>query len=464
YNRINMKMGLPMYLHTAILSFRLSPHSSSVSISTSVHIPIRFIRYLLGVLLYFFISFLLNIIGRRSVSLGVNATLISIDSVTLLCFSPHIPISTSDFMLDLLFNCFAICSILSAYVNLGSSFPSIHEMVYIPNYMPLTDFSGCFGARQLVKALIGNAMAVVLYFSCGLYLPVVGLAKHVEEEYKSIASVLSYVLFTLLMWTSFTFHYYIIGGGIKFASASSWELRATGFCMITAPKVHKMMNFFGLITSAISAYHCIVLDFLMGKFIPQSHVDHDVLFKGFLLKAHAVFCLLMASYCIFRVIYDPKIMSARKRFLRERCDQQRRQQPPMPSVSAEGWPAAPSGPQECSICTQRAANRQLKCGHIICCCCIAQLANTKACVTCPFCRMEVFNTRKLLVEAEKTTVPLMHCDGCGCKEDQNNCCEGRRNQEEVEHRRASVESHDDRRDGARALLLPMVDEMPTLGI
>ncbi|GMT04869.1 hypothetical protein PENTCL1PPCAC_27043, partial [Pristionchus entomophagus] len=337
-------------------------------------------------------------------------------------------------------------------------------MVYIPSYMP-TDFSGCgphIGSRRLLKALFGNALAVFLYISCGLYLPMVGLAKHVEEEYKNVAFVLSYVLFVLIMWTAFTFQYYIIGGGIKFASANSWELRATGFFMVTAPKVHKMMTFFGLLTSSLAVYHCLVFDFLMGEFISTAKVNHDVMFKGFLLKAHAVFCLLVASYSIFRIIYDPKIMGARKRFLQQREMEQRQQQPPL-SVSAEGWPIVSTEPQECSICTQRAANRQLRCGHVICCCCIARIASTKTCVTCPFCRVEVFNTRKLLVEPEKTTVPMIHCDGCGCKDDEK-CSDEGRNEEGIVHRRDSEESHDDRRDGSRALLLPMPEVMPTMGI
>lgn len=147
---------------------------------------------------------------------------------------------------------------------------------------------------QVLKSFFGNILAIGIYISCCLYLPTIGLAKHVDEEYKvskdqrssddkvvifqKIAAIVSYMMFVLLIWTTLTFQYYLIGGGIKvclvnqfcytciniqFAALNSWDLRATGFFMITAPKLHRMMTFFGLLTSSLAAYHCLMLELLM---------------------------------------------------------------------------------------------------------------------------------------------------------------------------------------------------------
>lgn len=84
-----------------------------------------------------------------------------------------------------------------------------------------------------------------------------------------------------------------------------------------------------------------------------------------------------------------------------------------------------------------------------------------------FCNCEmyqVFNARKLLVEPEMITVPLSHCDGCGCKDDEKSEEETRADVHAPVRARESVESQDDQRDGATALLLPMPDIMPNMGI
>lgn len=51
---------------------------------------------------------------------------------------------------------------------------------------------------------------------------------------------------------------------------------------------------------------------LCRMFISNAKEDHDIMFKGFMLKVHAMLCVLMTSYSIFRIVFDPKIMEARK--------------------------------------------------------------------------------------------------------------------------------------------------------
>ncbi|GMT32541.1 hypothetical protein PFISCL1PPCAC_23838 [Pristionchus fissidentatus] len=334
-------------------------------------------------------------------------------------------------------------------------------MVYVPSYTNMCDVGNIvkyFGVKETVRAVCVHSLAIFLYLTCSLHFPNFGLAKHVDEQYKDISSILSWLLWTLLIWTVFSFHYFVTGGRIKFASPTRWELRASGFCMILSPRTHKMVSFFALLSSCLAAFQCLLLDFLMRKFISSTSFNHDVLYKSFFLKVHAVFCILMTSYSIFRIIYDPKILNERKNYLKNRSEEKKRDV--VISVSAEGWPTVSDGPQECAICTVKAANRQLRCGHTICCCCISQISRSKSCVTCPFCRMEVFNARRLIIEPEKTTVPLIHCGDCGCKDEENTSEE---QSETIDNRRReSGDSHE--RDGASAVLLSIPEVVPAMGI
>ncbi|VDK42450.1 unnamed protein product [Anisakis simplex] len=79
----------------------------------------------------------------------------------------------------------------------------------------------------------------------------------------------------------------------------------------------------------------------------------------------------------------------------------------------------PEEPEECQICWQHFANRQLNCGHLICCCCIIDMvrySNTPdvSTLNCPFCRQRICCAYELKVIVSDETVPLTQCCSPPC--------------------------------------------------
>lgn len=251
---------------------------------------------------------------------------------------------------------------------------------------------------------------------------------------------LSMATFTLVFWCACFFHYAITAGRVD-VDWTNGRFRARGWIVRSSRRTHRIVLVLSLAIAAATVVQTSTLHSIMNaEYKAKSPVDKDLDFTGFnLLKADFVFSLILSIYFGVRLSLEPTALLKRRRepilrqghapmtpgstttntdgqsFAGRSEEDLKTSEIPLRRIQC----APPDFAEECQICIQRMANRQLNCGHLICCCCVMDLIKYStvppSALTCPFCRQPINCARELRLVISDTPIPLTQC--CTNRED-----------------------------------------------
>jgi hypothetical protein len=139
-----------------------------------------------------------------------------------------------------------------------------------------------------------------------------------------------------------------------------------------------------------------------------------------LLKSDFMLSLMLAVFIAIRLCLEPTALIKRRRPIVNGIQSMVQDDQVVTLNKRRRLPPPSTNPDECTICVERMANRQLNCGHIICCCCLLDLIqsndNPDTGNRCPFCRQTIVDARRLIVIVDESTlVPIDQC--CSVEDD-----------------------------------------------
>lgn len=208
-------------------------------------------------------------------------------------------------------------------------------------------------------------------------------------EDRPFAYSITSLMFTLAFWCACLFHYLVSAGRVEI-EWSRGRVRAKGWIVKSSRRAHRVLLSLALAISAMTIIQSTTTAMIINHFYIKEDEPHP--------KEHAILILLkidqtlaffLLVYVLGRLVFEP--VSIRKG----------RRPTVVSTNSAELGKEAelPGESEECSICVERWANRQLGCGHLICCCCLGEIwkAEKLPTIRCPFCRKDVSSVRKLTI-------------------------------------------------------------------
>lgn len=230
---------------------------------------------------------------------------------------------------------------------------------------------------------------------------------------------LSTATFTLVFWSACFYHYAISAGRVSI----DWEryrFRARGWIVKSSRRTHRVILVIGLaVASATVVQSASVYSFYTNTIVQQLRTPANAL----LLKTDFIIALMLAVFIAIRLCLEPNALIKRRRQTptAQTTVDDRQVETTKDEIMMRHRMPTPTNPEECQICVERMANRQLNCGHILCCCCLLDLIRsndeTENISRCPFCRQTVIDARRLLIVVDETT-PVRIDECCSLP---NNC-------------------------------------------
>lgn len=249
---------------------------------------------------------------------------------------------------------------------------------------------------------------------------------------------LSTATFTLVFWCACFFHYMISAGRVD-VDWTNGRFLARGWLVRSSRTTHRAILVMALAVSSATVIQTSTVHSILFIDRVAINATAEMATSDFtainLLKTDFVLCIVFSIYLGVRLCVEPSGLLKRRRAANRRSV--------MRALSSEielnsentavnngehseadnksniqttcklFQCALPEMAEECQICAQRLANRQLNCGHLICCCCIIDLikyANgPPSSLTCPFCRQPIYCARELRLFVSQTIVPLTKC-------------------------------------------------------
>lgn len=269
---------------------------------------------------------------------------------------------------------------------------------------------------------------------------IVAIAQWPTNTYKKYSVNGKYTLstgtFILVFWCACFFHYMISAGRVQ-VDWYNGRFKARGWLVQNSRRTHRVILAIALATSAATVIQTSTVHTVLA--MEREQADNDGLVYDAtaisLLKADFILCLMLAMYAGVRLSLEPTGLIKRRR---EHGSSNRRRLPSNETdeVTGSGGDqhsqngnstddekiskketsskvSIPEFVEECQICVQRVANRQLNCGHMICCCCVMDIIRYSDCpltaLTCPFCRQPITFARQLQLTVCEKPISLTKC-------------------------------------------------------
>ncbi|VDM39938.1 unnamed protein product [Toxocara canis] len=307
---------------------------------------------------------------------------------------------------------------------------------------PFFDPSSCFSLLSSYPwtTLARHFTALLLYGLAFAQWPTYGFGKanDLNRGY-----TLSTATFTLVFWCACFFHYTVSAGRVDVDWANG-RFVARGWLVRSSRTTHRAILVMALAISSATVIQTSTVHsvFFMEQIIASNgtvEVVSDFTAVN-LLKTDFVLCIVFSIYLGVRLCVEPTGILKRRRTTQRRTltrvspsevgndvndivvttansaetvDGSEANGRLVETTTKPFQCGVPELVEECQICLQRLANRQLNCGHLICCCCIIDLikhaSGPPSSLTCPFCRQVIYCARELRLMLTQNTVPLTEC-------------------------------------------------------
>jgi len=225
---------------------------------------------------------------------------------------------------------------------------------------------------------------------------------------------MSTTTFTILFWNVFIFHYTITAGRVEMEWTTGMQ-RARGWLVRSSRRSHRMVLTLAMAVSSSG----VLLTGALKTILDTRREDNRG--YGQLIMVDLSLCLIFCLYVAIRLNTEPSGLVKSKGQWRLQSSSNDPSNGQM-GQSFNGQMAQSSNGQndsfihlevdECSICLSRLANRQLDCNHLICCCCLRDMASqeTNGIPTrCPFCRGQITGVRRLILVNTGQLVSIDQC-------------------------------------------------------
>ncbi|PAV77848.1 hypothetical protein WR25_19978 [Diploscapter pachys] len=209
---------------------------------------------------------------------------------------------------------------------------------------------------------------------------------------------LTSLMFTMTMWSTMLFHYLVSAGRVEI-DWTSGRVRAKGWMVKFSRRAHRVMLSLSLAISAMAIIQSTTTSMVITHFYlktdqPPTNEQHLILI---MLKVDQTLAFFLFVYVLGRLVFEPVSIRKRRTPVSGQNDGENGRRKEVTTRS--GKFELPDFCDECSICIERWANRQLGCGHVICCCCLGEIWRTEMGgeMKCPFCRSPITVVRRLLI-------------------------------------------------------------------
>uniref|UniRef100_A0A915C9G6 RING-type domain-containing protein n=1 Tax=Parascaris univalens TaxID=6257 RepID=A0A915C9G6_PARUN len=249
---------------------------------------------------------------------------------------------------------------------------------------------------------------------------------------------LSTATFTLVFWCACFFHYMISAGRVDVDWANGRFL-ARGWLVRSSRTTHRAILVMALAVSSATVIQTSTVHSILFVDCIAANTTAEMATSDFtainLLKTDFILCIVFSIYLGVRLCVEPSGLLKRGRGANRRSAMRALSseievndentavnngehsevdsKPNLQTARKLFQFTLPDMAEECGICAQRLANRQLNCGHLICCCCIVDLikyANEPlSSLRCPFCRQPIYCARELRLFVSQTIVSLTKC-------------------------------------------------------
>jgi len=243
-----------------------------------------------------------------------------------------------------------------------------------------------------------HGSAIILYCLAMIHWPGTMMGRAIDA---ATGTGMSTTTFTILFWNVFAFHYTITAGRVEMEWTTGIQ-RARGWLVRSSRRSHRMVLTLAMAVSSSG----VLLTGALKTILDTRREDNAG--YGQLIMVDLGLCLIFCLYVAIRLNTEPSGLVKSKQFSNRSMGQ-----------SFNGQMGQLSNGQndslevdECAICLSRLANRQLDCNHLICCCCLRDMASQETNgrqIRCPFCRGQITGVRRLILVNTGQLVSIDQC-------------------------------------------------------